>query len=148
MSQMNRSAPTIAMSIFVLSLLSAQPTLVCASGASGPGQINASPSVESVADTFAFVRWTTQNPGGTILHYAVVQYGTDPDHLDLTAQSPTRINPAHREMVFRVRMNKLQPGTTYYYKVSSMQANGISDPAMSAVSQFTTRAANSVTAGQ
>jgi hypothetical protein len=51
-------------------------------------------------------------------------------------------------MVFRVRMNKLQPGTTYYYKVSSMQANGISDPAMSAVSQFTTRAANSVTAGQ
>lgn len=148
MSRMNRSVLTTAMSIFVLSLLSAQPPLACASDASVPGQINVSPSVESVADTFAFIRWTTQNPGGTILHYAVVQYGTNPDHLDLTARSPIRINPAHSEMVFRVRMNKLQPGTTYYYKVSSRQANGISDPATSAVSEFTTRAANSVTAGQ
>jgi phosphodiesterase/alkaline phosphatase D-like protein len=148
MSRMNRSVLTTAMSIFVLSLLSAQPPLACASDASVPGQVNVSPSVESVADTFAFIRWTTQNPGGTILHYAVVQYGTNPDHLDLTAQSPIRINPAHSEMVFRVRMNKLQPGTTYYYKVSSRQANGISDPATSAVSEFTTRAANSMTAGQ
>ncbi len=145
MSRMNGSALTIAISIFALSLLSAQP-LACGSDASASAQIN--PIVESAADTFAFIRWTTQNPGGTILHYAVVQYGTDPDHLDLTAQSPTRINPSHSEMVFRVRMNKLQPGTTYYYKVSSIQANGVFDPATSAVSQFTTRAANSQTAGQ
>ena len=145
MSRMNGSALTIAISIFALSLVYAQP-LACASDASASAQI--SPIVESAADTFAFIRWTTQNPGGTILHYAVVQYGTDPDHLDFTAQSPTRINPGHSEMVFRVRMNKLQPGTTYYYKVSSMQANGVFDPATSAVSQFTTQAANSQTAGQ
>ena len=59
--------------------------------------------------------WTTRNPGGTILHYAIVHYGKDPNHLDLTAVSPTRINPSHSDMVFRVRMNDLQPETTYYY---------------------------------
>ena len=148
MYRMNRSVLIIAISIFALSLFVLQPPLVRASDASGSGQINVSPIVESAADTFAFISWTTQNPGGTILHYAVVQYGTDPAHLDLQAQSPTRLNPAHSQMVFRVRMNKLQPATTYYYKVSSMQANGIFDPATSAVSQFTTRASNSMTAGQ
>jgi phosphodiesterase/alkaline phosphatase D-like protein len=42
-------------------------------------------------------------------------------------------------MVFRVRMNNLQPETTYYYKVSSTQANGIPDPGMSPVQQFSTK---------
>jgi phosphodiesterase/alkaline phosphatase D-like protein len=75
-----------------------------------------------------------------------VHYGKDPNHLDLTAESPTRINQAHREMVFRVRMYDLEPGTTYYYKVSSRQADGIFDPATSAVNQVTTRPANRVSA--
>jgi hypothetical protein len=35
-------------------------------------------------------------------------------------------------------MYDLQPGTTYYYKVGSRQADGASDPATSAVNQFTT----------
>ncbi|HWO33725.1 MAG TPA: fibronectin type III domain-containing protein, partial [Candidatus Acidoferrum sp.] len=113
---------------------------------SSPGQVNASPVVESISDTLAFISWTTQNPGGTVLHYAVVRYGKDPNHLDMTAESPTRINPGHREMVFRVRMYDLQPGTTYYYKVSSRQADGASDPATSAVSQFTTAPNNRISA--
>ena len=49
-------------------------------------------------------------------------------------------------MVFRVRVANLKPGTTYYYKVSSEQAGGISDPVTSAVNQFTTRPANRMSA--
>ena len=109
-------------------------------------QVTARPEVESISDTLAFITWTTQNPGGTILHYAVVHYGKDPNHLDLTAESPTRINQGHSEMVFRVRVPDLQPATTYYYKVSSRQADGISDPATSAVNQFTTRPPNRTSA--
>jgi phosphodiesterase/alkaline phosphatase D-like protein len=71
-----------------------------------------------------------------------VHYGSDPNHLDLKAVSPTRINPDHPHMVFRVRMNDLQPETRYYYKVSSTQANGIPDPVTSTVQQFNTRSAN------
>lgn len=100
------------------------------------------PTIESVSDTFAFIRWVTANPGGTILHYACVHYSTNPNHLDQTAQSPTRINPAHSDMIFRVILNDLRPGTTYYYRVFSQQANGAPDPATSAVKTFTTRATN------
>jgi len=32
-------------------------------------------------------------------------------------------------MIFRVRIDNLLPGTTYYYKVSSRQANGAVDSA-------------------
>ena len=112
----------------------------------GAVQDGASPTTESVSDTLAFIRWTTPNPGGTILHYAIVRFGTDPNHLEFTAKSPTRINPGRSEMVFRVRIQDLQPGTTYYYKVCSEQATGISDPAMSSVNQFSTRPANSMSA--
>lgn len=110
------------------------------------GQVKAAAMIESITDTLAFISWTTKNPGGTILHYAIVHYGKDPNHLDLTAVSPTRINPSHNEMVFRVRMDDLEPGTTYYYKISSKQSNGASDPATSAVNQFTTQPSNRMSA--
>lgn len=128
--------------IVAVSMLLPSPRSAFASenSASSPGEL--SPTLESASDTFAFIRWVTSNPGGTILHYAIVQYGIDPDHLDKTARSPNRINPAHGEMIFRVRVNDLQPATTYYYRVSSQQANGASDPGMSAVERFTTRAPN------
>lgn len=139
---------TIAIHVIAVGLLLLQPRLGCAQQGSNPGQIYDSPTVESVTDTLAFVRWTTQNPGGTILHYAIVHYGKDPNHLDLTAKFPTRINPSHSEMIFRVRMDDLQPGTKYYYKVSSEQANGISDPVTSGVNQFTTRSINWMSASK
>ena len=129
----------IAMSVMVMGLLFVQPRLACARQGSPSRQDNATPMVESVSDTLAFISWTTRNPGGTILHYGVVHYGKNPNHLDLTAESPTRINLTHPEMVFRVRMHDLEPGTTYYYMVSSKQADGVSDSATSGVSQFTTR---------
>lgn len=134
---------TIAMTMGVLFV---QPRMARAGEGTSPGPVDASPVVESVTDTLAFIRWTTQNPGGTILHRAIVRYGKYPNLLDSTAESPTRINPSHREMIFRVRMHNLQPDTTYYYKVYSEQANGAHDPAMSGVNQFTTRPTNRMSA--
>ncbi|MHB8217533.1 MAG: fibronectin type III domain-containing protein [Candidatus Sulfotelmatobacter sp.] len=125
-----------------MGLLAVQPQRARAGEGTNPGPVNASPMVESVTDTLAFIRWTTQNPGGTILHHAIVRYGKDPTRLDSTAESPTRINPSHSEMIFRVRMHNLEPDTTYYYKVYSEQANGVPDPATSGVNQFTTRPTN------
>ena len=146
MTRVNGSRFTIAINVMAMGLLFVQPRLACARQGSSSTQVNASPMVESISDTLAFISWTTRNPGGTILHYAIVHYGKDPNHLDLTAESPTRINPGHSEMVFRVRMDGLQPETTYYYKVCSKQADGVFDPATSAVNQFTTRPANRMSA--
>ena len=146
MTRISGSRLTVAISAIAVSLLLVQARVACAGDGSSHGHVNASPMVESVTDTLAFISWTTQNPGGTVLHYAIVHYGKDPNHLDLTAESPTRINPAHSEMVFRVRMDNLQPATTYYYKVSSKRADGVSDPVTSAVNQFTTRPANPMSA--
>jgi phosphodiesterase/alkaline phosphatase D-like protein len=136
----------IAICVMAVGILFMQPPLACAGEGSSPSQVNVSPTVESVADTFAFIRWTTRNPGGTTLHYAIVHYGKDPSHLDLTAMSPNRINPGHSDMVFRVRMNDLQPDTTYYYKASSTQADGTSDPVTSSVRQFNTRPTDQMSA--
>ncbi|HEY6768619.1 MAG TPA: fibronectin type III domain-containing protein [Candidatus Sulfotelmatobacter sp.] len=139
---------TITINIMVISLLLVQARLASAKQASNPVEVSVNPTVESVSDTLAFISWRTTNPGGTILHYGVVYYGKDPNHMDITAESPTRINPGHSEMVFRVRMHNLAPATTYYYKVSSEQANGISDPATSGVNQFSTRPANWISANK
>jgi hypothetical protein len=132
----------IAINIMAIGLWFIQPQSMYAQQGSSPSLHSASPRVESVRDTLAFISWTTPNPGGTILHFAIVRYGKDPNHLDLRAESPTRINPSHPEMVFRVSMHDLEPATTYYYKVLSEQANGDPDPAMSGVNQFTTRPTN------
>src|ERR1700758_3783706 len=78
-----------------------QPSSAYARQHSGAAQDTANPTIESVSDTLAFISWTTANPGGTILHYAVVRFGKNPNHLEFTAKSPTRINPSHKEMVFR-----------------------------------------------
>ena len=146
MTTVNGSRLMIAICVMAMGMLFLQPATACAREGSRPAQVNVSPTVESVADTFAFISWTTNNPGGTVLHYAIVHYGKDPNHLDLKAVSPTRINPAHSDMVFRVRMNDLQPETTYYYKVSSTQADGSSDPVTSSVRQFNTRPTDQMSA--
>ena len=148
MIRVNGSRLTLATSAMAMGLLFTQPRPACAGEGSSTGQAKATPVVESVTDTLAFISWTTHNPGGTILHRAIVHYGKDPNHLDLTAESPTRINPSRTEMVFRVRMPYLEPETTYYYKVSSEQANGNVDPARSAVNQFTTRPSNRMSANK
>jgi hypothetical protein len=84
------------------------------------------------------IRWTSNNPGGSPEHYGVVHYGTDPKNLSGTAKSPIRLNPDHASTIFRVRLDDLKPGTTYYYTVGSMEANGTDDGTKSTVKQFTT----------
>jgi hypothetical protein len=133
---------TIALILTAMGSSLVEPSSAYARQHSGAAQDSANPTIESVGDTLAFISWTTANPGGTILHYAVVRFGKDPNHLEFTTKSPTRINSSHGEMVFRVRIQDLDPGTTYYYKVSSEQATGVPDPATSRVNQFSTRTAN------
>jgi hypothetical protein len=110
MASIERDQLKIAIIVIAVGILlvSARP----ASAGESSASTQADPAIESVSDTFAFIRWVTPNPGGTILHYAIVQYGTDPNHLERTAKSPTRINLDHSDMIFRVRVNDLQPGTT------------------------------------
>jgi phosphodiesterase/alkaline phosphatase D-like protein len=66
-----------------------------------------------------------------------VHYGTDPKHLSETAKSHIRLNQNHSYTVFRVSVHGLQPQTTYYYTVDSMQATGQSDGVKSKLARFT-----------
>jgi len=102
-------------------------------------KITQGPEIERADSYLTIVRWTTNNPGGSPEHYAVVHYGKNPKDLSQTAKSSIRLNPNHPDTVFRVRIEGLQPKTTYYYVVDSMEADGKSDGVKSAVNQFTTQ---------
>jgi hypothetical protein len=108
-------------------------------------QIIKGPALEISHDELAIIRWTSTNPGGDDDHWAVAHYGTDPNDLSQTAKNHIRLNQGHPETVFRVRMMGLQPATTYYYKVTSMGYDGVSDGVESSVHQFTTAAPGQVT---
>jgi phosphodiesterase/alkaline phosphatase D-like protein len=101
--------------------------------------ITKGPALESARDDWAIVTWTSNNPGGSDEHFGVVHYGTDPKNLSQTAKSHIRLNPGHSYTVFRVRVENLQPKTTYYYKVDSANANGASDRVPSPVKTFMTQ---------
>jgi hypothetical protein len=103
-------------------------------------EITKGPELESAVYYMAIVRWTTTNPRGDDEHYGVVHYGTDPEDLSQTAKGHIRLNRAHPETIFRVRMVDLQPQTTYYYKVTSTDSGGESDGVESTVNHFTTPA--------
>ena len=92
----------------------------------------------------AIVRWTTTNPRGDDERYGVVHYGTDREDLSQTARGHIRLNRAHPETIFRVRLVDLKPQTTYYYKVTSMGEDGESDGVEIPISKFTTPASGEV----
>jgi hypothetical protein len=96
------------------------------------------PKLELAKQHLTIINWTTNNPGGSPVHYGIVHYGRDPNSLIETAKSPIRLNPDHSSTVFRVRLDNLQPRTTYYYIVDSMEATGKSDGVKSSVKHFTT----------
>ena len=96
------------------------------------------PEIELAKAHLTIINWTTNNPGGSPVHYGIVHYGTDPHSLIETAKSPIRLNPDHASTVFRVRLDNLEPQTTYYYTVDSMEATGKSDGVKSSVNHFTT----------
>ena len=67
-------------------------------------EITQGPALEVARDDLAIIMWTTNNPGGTDDHFAVVYYGTDPKDLSQMAKSHIRLNGGHPETVFRVRV--------------------------------------------
>jgi phosphodiesterase/alkaline phosphatase D-like protein len=102
-------------------------------------QITEGPALELFRNNEAIIRWTSNNPGGTDEHYGLVKYGTDPHNLNLTAKGHIRLNQTHPYTVFRVRLEDIKPGTTYYYTVDSMEATGELDGVKSSVYHFTAR---------
>lgn len=101
-------------------------------------QITEGPEPERATDYLTIIRWTTNNPGGSPVHNGIVHYGTDPKNLNQTAKNPIRLNPHHPTTVFRVRIEGLKAGTTYYYTVNSEEAEiGKSDNVKSPVKRFT-----------
>src|SRR5437870_10857611 len=70
-------------------------------------KITQGPQIEQANSYLTIIRWTTNNPGGSPEHYAVVHYGTSPKDLSETAKSPIRLNPGHSDTVFRVRIQGL-----------------------------------------
>src|SRR5216683_1196088 len=101
-------------------------------------QITEGPEVELASSYLTIIRWTTNNPGGSDDHFAVIHYGRDPKNLNETAKSHIRLNRTHSYTVFRVRLGPVKPKTTYYYKVTSMGSDGKSDGEESAINDFTT----------
>jgi hypothetical protein len=96
------------------------------------------PTLETSTDTSAVVRWTTNNVEGTTVRYGVVHFGVDPRQLSQVAKSANRWNRGLTSMIYRVYVDNLEPGLTYYYSVEFTDANGTSQGADSAVHQFTT----------
>jgi phosphodiesterase/alkaline phosphatase D-like protein len=103
-------------------------------------EITKGPELESATDLRTIITWTTNNPGGSDVHYGVVLYGTDPRNLSQTAKNPIRLNQGHHHTRFRVRIEGLEPRTTYYYRVGSEESNGRSDGVKSPVNKVTTPA--------
>jgi phosphodiesterase/alkaline phosphatase D-like protein len=138
---MNRLLLTLAIAATLDSLLFSNPAaaqVLPSAKRAERVEITKGPELELATDHLTIISWTTNNPGGSDVHYGIVHYGTDPKDLSQTAKSPLRLNQGHPETIFRVRVTGLTPRTTYYYRVTSMESNGKSDRVKSTVQQFTT----------
>src|SRR5271155_458114 len=62
------------------------------------------PEIELAKPHLTIINWTTNNPGGSPVHYGIVHYGTDPYSLSQLAKSPLRLDPSHESTLFRVRL--------------------------------------------
>ena len=102
-------------------------------------QITQGPELEISRGDLAIIRWTTNNPGGTDVHYGIVHYGTNPNDLNQTAKNPIHINHSHPDTTFRVRVMGLSPQTKYYYTVESVESTGKGDGVKSTVKIFATQ---------
>jgi hypothetical protein len=141
LAPMNRLLLKLAMTVIAASLFYPTPAAAQVSPTTPKAasvRITQGPEIERADSYLTIVRWTTNNPGGSPEHYGVVHYGTNPKDLNQTAKNPIRLNPEHPDTVFRVRIEGLQPATTYYYKIDSMEANGTGDGVKSTVKHFTT----------
>ena len=138
---MNGLLLTLAITITVGSLLAFQPAaaqVLPPAKKADRVDITKGPELELATDHLTIIRWTTNNPGGSDVHYGIVHYGTDPNGLSQTAKNPIRLNQGHQYTTFRVRIEGLKLRTTYYYRVTSEESNGTSDGVKSTVGKFTT----------
>jgi phosphodiesterase/alkaline phosphatase D-like protein len=140
---MNRLLATLAITVLTGSLLlsnriSAQ--FIPSARKAEHVRIVKGPELELARENLIIISWTSNNPGGSPEHFGVVHYGTDPKNMSQTAKSHIRLNQAHPDTVFRVRIENLQPKTTYYYTVDSMdaKASAKSDGVISPIKKFTT----------
>ena len=138
---MNKLLLTLAITTTVGGLLSSNPAaaqVLPPAKRAERVEITKAPELELATDHLTIIRWTTNNPGGSDVHYGIVHYGTDSKDLSQTAKSPIRLNQGHSHTIFRVRIEGLKPLTTYYYRVSSEESNGKTDGVKSTVKTFTT----------
>lgn len=132
---MNRVVLTLATAVLSGSLLAQEsPT----TPRSAQVRIIQGPTIELATEYLTIIRWATNNPGGSPVHYGIVHYGLSPSRLIEIARSPIRLNPGRSMTVFRVRLDNLKARTTYYFRVGSIGANGERDSATSPVGHFTT----------
>jgi hypothetical protein len=139
---MNRLLPILAITVLTIGLLLSNPIsaqFVPSAKKAAHVHILKGPELESATESLTIIRWTSDNPGGSPEHFGVVHYGTDPKNLSQTAKSHIRLNPTHSYTDFRVRIDGLQPKTTYYYTVDSMDPRGTTDGVDSPVKTFTTQ---------
>jgi hypothetical protein len=97
------------------------------------------PTLESSRGTSVVVRWETNNIPGTTVRYGVVHFGRDPRNLSQMAKAQNRWNRGLPSTIYRVQVDDLEPGLTYYYSVESTNARGVSEGTNSEVYQFTTQ---------
>jgi hypothetical protein len=139
---MNRPIPTLAITVLTGGLLLSNPIsaqFVPSAKKAAHVRILKGPELESTTENWTIIRWTSDNPGGSPEHFGVVHFGTDSKNLSQTAKSHIRLNPTHSYTDFRVRIEGLQPKTTYYYTVDSMGSDGKSDGVTSLVNTFMTQ---------
>jgi phosphodiesterase/alkaline phosphatase D-like protein len=91
-------------------------------------EITKGPVVEHTGGSDAVIAWSTNVSSST-----VVKYGTDRHNLAHTAQAPWG-GTTHR-----VTLKNLEPGKTYYYQVTSAQAQGSGTGDIGPIEQFTTQ---------
>ena len=91
-------------------------------------QITRPPMLQLLSDTVAVITWRTNAPSSSIVHY-----GTNAGSLTQTAQAPWG------ETMHTVTIQNLQPGTRYFFNVTSGQAEGTGTATNSDTVSFTTQ---------
>ena len=122
------------LAVLAVALLLAIPAMAASQNAQ-PLTITDGPRIEYVGPDTAEIAWTTSIGAST-----VVRYGTDPNHLDQTAESPYSRGQAGHHVTHRVKIHNLKPNTTYYFMVDSGQGQGTGTEVKSQVQSFTTKA--------
>src|SRR5260370_31515893 len=109
---MNALLLTLAITTTVGSLLAFQPAaaqLLPPAKKAERVEITKAPALEWATDHLTIIMWTTNNPGGSDLHYSIAHYATDPKSLRQTTTYTTTPNSRHQNTTFRARIYRPNP---------------------------------------